>query len=129
MTGLTPVFRVAFQSWTAPAMEPWSVRLTDGISSSAARETRSGTRHAPSRIEYSEWTWRWTNSAWAIADAHSTPGSGRVSKGALEQQHHRAIQRGDPRFKARGIPLKPRRGCFDVAAKLSFRCPVLGSNQ
>src|SRR4051794_32051749 len=63
MTGLTPVPRVVFQSCTAPAMEPWSVRLTDGISSSAARATRSGTRHAPSRIEYSEWTCRWTNSA------------------------------------------------------------------
>ena len=25
-------------------------------------------RHAPSRIEYSEWTWRWTKSAWAIAE-------------------------------------------------------------
>jgi hypothetical protein len=23
-------------------------------------------RHAPSRIEYSEWTWRWTNGAPAI---------------------------------------------------------------
>src|SRR5436190_10477128 len=63
MTGLTPVPRVAFQSCTAPAIEPWSVRPTDGISSSAARATRSGTRHAPSRIEYSEWTCRWTKSA------------------------------------------------------------------
>ena len=36
---------------------------TAGISSSAARATRSGIRHAPSRIEYSEWTWRWTNGA------------------------------------------------------------------
>src|SRR4051812_40560824 len=67
MTGLTPVSRVAFQSWTAPAIDPWSVRLTDGISSSAARAIRSEMRHAPSRIEYSEWTWRWTKSAWAIA--------------------------------------------------------------
>src|SRR3954452_21876778 len=84
MTGLTPVPRVAFQSWTEPAIEPWSERLTDGISSSAARETRSGTRHAPSRIEYSEWTCRWTNSAVfeavAIAEGHSTPGSRRVSE-------------------------------------------------
>src|SRR5690242_707329 len=31
------------------------------MSSSAARFARSGMRHAPSRIEYSEWTWRWTN--------------------------------------------------------------------
>src|SRR5258705_2372926 len=68
MTGLTPVFRVFCQSCTAPAIEPWSVRLTAGISSSAARETRSGIRHAPSRIEYSEWTCRWTKSAAAIAE-------------------------------------------------------------
>src|ERR1043166_3626408 len=63
MTGFTPVFRVAFQSWTAPAMEPWSVRLTDGISSSAARATRSGTRHAPPSLEYSECTGRWAKAA------------------------------------------------------------------
>ena len=42
---------------------PWSVIATAGISSSAARAARSGIRHAPSRIEYSEWTWRWTNGA------------------------------------------------------------------
>src|SRR5579885_865018 len=63
MTGLTPVPRVFVQSCTAPAMEPWSVRLTAGISSSAARSTRSVILHAPSRIEYSEWTCRWTKSA------------------------------------------------------------------
>src|SRR3954466_14240099 len=79
MTGLTPVSRVAFQSWTAPAIDPWSVRLTDGISSSAARATRSEMRHAPSRIEYSEWTWRWTKSAWAIA-------GGSVYAGVLTPQ-------------------------------------------
>src|SRR5690349_19816108 len=68
MTGFTPVPRVVFQSCTAPAMEPWSVRLTAGISSSAARATRSGMRHAPSRIEYSEWTCRWTKSASAMPE-------------------------------------------------------------
>src|SRR2546421_1446686 len=76
MTGLTPVSRVAFQSWTAPAIEPWSVRLTAGISNSAARATRSGIRQAPSRIEYSEWTWRWTNSDGGIAEGQCTPGLG-----------------------------------------------------
>ncbi len=34
---------------------------TAGISSRAAFSTRAGTRHAPSRIEYSECTCRWTN--------------------------------------------------------------------
>src|SRR4249920_311791 len=47
----------------APASDPWSVSATAGISSSAARAASSGIRHAPSRIEYSEWTCRWTNSA------------------------------------------------------------------
>src|SRR3954447_24736257 len=60
MTGLMPSAFAAFVSATAPASEPWSVRLTAGISSSAARFARSEIRHAPSRIEYSEWTWRWT---------------------------------------------------------------------
>src|SRR6476646_2827962 len=36
-------------------------------------------RHAPSRIEYSEWTWRWTKSAWAIA-------GGSVYAGVLTPQ-------------------------------------------
>src|SRR4051812_16040104 len=31
--------------------------------SAAARSASAGTRHAPSRIEYSEWTWRWTKGA------------------------------------------------------------------
>ena len=35
--GLTPAFRACLKSWTAPALEPWSVRLTAGISRSAAR--------------------------------------------------------------------------------------------
>src|SRR5919204_5857804 len=47
----------------APASEPWSVRVTDGISSRAAFAASAGIRHAPSRIEYSEWTCRWTNEA------------------------------------------------------------------
>ena len=63
MTGLTPVPFAALKSCTAPAIEPWSVSETAGISSSAARATRSGIRHAPSRIEYSEWTCRWTKGA------------------------------------------------------------------
>ena len=32
-----------------------------GRGSSAARSASAGIRHAPSRIENSEWTWRWTN--------------------------------------------------------------------
>src|SRR5579875_890849 len=73
MIGFTPCPRASLKSWTAPAMLPWSVKATAGISSSAARATRSGIRHAPSRIEYSEWTWRWTNGASDI------PGQGQPS--------------------------------------------------
>src|SRR5207237_2104467 len=63
ISGLTPCLRVSRYSSTAPASEPWSVSATAGISSSAARSASRGMRHAPSRIEYSEWTWRWTNGA------------------------------------------------------------------
>src|ERR1700710_1664988 len=58
--GFTPCFLVSLTSSTAPASEPWSVSATAGISSSAARAASAGIRHAPSRIENSEWTWRWT---------------------------------------------------------------------
>jgi hypothetical protein len=36
-------------------------------------------RQAPSRIEYSEWTWRWTKDAPAIGEA--------ILAGALDDQH------------------------------------------
>src|SRR4029079_3357880 len=58
-----PSSRAALYRATAPASEPWSVSETADISSSAARLARSGIRQAPSRIEYSEWTWRWTKGA------------------------------------------------------------------
>src|SRR5437868_3224143 len=63
MTGLIPFFWAALTRSIVPAREPWSVRATAGIWSSAARAARAGMRHAPSRIEYSEWTWRWTKGA------------------------------------------------------------------
>src|SRR5437588_1977819 len=63
MTGLIPFFWAALTRSIVPAREPWSVRATAGICSSAARAARAGMRHAPSRMEYSEWTWRWTKGA------------------------------------------------------------------
>src|SRR5690348_13224481 len=63
MSGFTPVAVAALYSSTTPAMEPWSVTETAGISSCAARSTSCRMRHAPSRMEYSEWQWRWTNGA------------------------------------------------------------------
>src|SRR5581483_5275167 len=63
MTGLIPFFWAALTRSIVPAREPWSVSATAGICSSAARAARAGMRHAPSRMEYSEWTWRWTKGA------------------------------------------------------------------
>src|SRR5205823_2741921 len=63
MTGLIPFFWAALTRSIVPAREPWSVRATAGIWSSAARAASAGMRHAPSRMEYSEWTWRWTKGA------------------------------------------------------------------
>src|SRR5579862_4918205 len=90
----------------APASEPWSVKLTAGISSSAARETRSGIRHAPSRIEYSEWTWRWTNGATGIG------GTDRVQPGPDGPPRPRPrVTRSRPRrlLRRRGLRLDHRR--------------------
>ena len=61
--GLIPCCAAALCRSTAPAIEPWSVSVTAGISSSAAFRASAGILHAPSRIEYSEWTCRWTNGA------------------------------------------------------------------
>src|SRR5205085_9845764 len=63
MTGLIPFFWAALTRSMVPASEPWSVSATAGIWSSAARAASAGIRQAPSRMEYSEWTWRWTNGA------------------------------------------------------------------
>src|SRR5207237_3013131 len=81
MTGLTPVPLVALMSCTAPAIEPWSVSPTAGISNSAARAARAGIRQAPSRIEYSEWTWRWTYGA-SGTGGHLRAGSGPHPSGS-----------------------------------------------
>jgi hypothetical protein len=80
---LTPLPRAALKSWIAPAIEPWSVSETAAISSSAARATRSGIRHAPSRIEYSEWTWRWTKGAGLFGV--DVPRPGAMSGGSVWQ--------------------------------------------
>src|SRR3954464_9438836 len=77
MIGLTPCLPVSRKSSTAPARLPWSVSATAGISNSAARSASRGMRHAPSRIEYSEWTWRWTKGASGTGRAHSRRASRR----------------------------------------------------
>src|SRR5215210_6445634 len=107
MIGFTPVPCAAFHSWTAPAMLPWSVSVTAGISNSAARPTRSGTRHAPSRIEYSEWTWRWTKGAAAIGRNSlrrppDGPPNGSITRSPLH--HDPRPRRSAPRHTSRRAP-------------------------
>src|ERR671935_1687400 len=91
MTGLTPSLAAALVSWTAPASEPWSVSATAGISNSAARAASAGIRQAPSRMEYSEWTCRWTNGAsgtgWAILE--TAPEVSREARKELSRLNHR----------------------------------------
>ncbi len=61
MMGFTPAALACFQKSNAPNTLPWSVIATAGIFCSAAACTSGPTRAAPSSIEYSLWTWRWTN--------------------------------------------------------------------
>src|SRR5918993_448945 len=47
-------------------------------------------RHAPSRIENSEWTWRWTNDAWPIGRgilAGASAGGPRAEESADDALH------------------------------------------
>src|SRR3954447_4690370 len=85
MIGLIPCLRASRWSSTAPASEPWSVSVTAGMPSSAARAASAGMRHAPSRIEYSEWTCRWTKSASGTGRPIVLPGQDRTSERFSEQ--------------------------------------------
>src|SRR3954465_6597703 len=80
-----PCLRASRWSSTAPASEPWSVSVTAGIPSSAARSASAGMRHAPSRIEYSEWTCRWTKSASGTGRATLLSAQDRTSERPGEQ--------------------------------------------
>ena len=55
---MTPCFRQAVNSSTAPFMTPWSVSASAGWSNAAARSASASILQAPSSSEYSEWTWR-----------------------------------------------------------------------
>src|SRR5918999_1932296 len=59
MIGLIPCFLQALKCSTAPFITPWSVRPSAGCPSEAARSASASIGQAPSRTEYSEWTWRW----------------------------------------------------------------------
>jgi hypothetical protein len=61
MMGLMPASVAVFQKSNAPKTLPWSVTAMAGIPCSAAAAIRGFTRAAPSSMEYSLCTWRWTN--------------------------------------------------------------------
>src|SRR5580765_5908800 len=108
--GLTPCFFASLWSSTAPASDPWSVSATAGISSSAARAASAGMRHAPSRIEYSEWTWRWTKGASGTALTTLTRRQDRTRRaGISEVERHQDRVRVAvlPQVMARAIALPP----------------------
>src|SRR3712207_3202227 len=62
MIGLTPWVLALDQNSKAPKTLPWSVIAIESMPSSAVRENRSSSRAAPSSMEYSVWTCRWTKS-------------------------------------------------------------------
>src|SRR5918996_5494989 len=70
----------------APKRLPWSVRARAGNRSSLARWTSFSSWAAPSSRLYSEWTWRWTNSARCISRA-LFPLDGRRRLGG-DVEHH-----------------------------------------
>ncbi len=61
MIGVMPTSRAAWYMSRTPYMLPWSVIPIAGWPSFAAAATTSPIRDAPSSIEYSVCTWRWTN--------------------------------------------------------------------
>src|SRR3712207_7889944 len=62
MIGLSPWALAPDQNSKAPKTLPWSVIAIAGIPSSAVRANMSSSRAAPSSMEYSVWTCRWTKS-------------------------------------------------------------------
>src|ERR687894_152819 len=73
MIGLTPLAFEALWNSYAPNVLPWSVTAIAGIPISAQPLNRSLTRAAPSSIEYSECTCRWTNESLPAAALPGMP--------------------------------------------------------
>ena len=61
MIGFTGCFLAVWKNSYAPNMLPWSVIAIAGICWRAASASSSPFLAAPSSIEYSVWTCRWTN--------------------------------------------------------------------
>src|SRR5690554_5956271 len=62
MIGLIPALRALSQNSKAPNRKPWSVVAIAVCPSRAVSANRSSSLAAPSSIEYSVCTWRWTKS-------------------------------------------------------------------
>ena len=74
---------------------------TAGISSRAALSTSAGILHAPSRIENSEWTWRWTN-------GELTGGSSYCPRGTVPDRADRHVKRRPSLTGGSRRPVQPR---------------------
>src|ERR687893_546293 len=72
-----PCFCAAFCSSTAPFITPWSVSASAGCPNSAALAASASILHAPSRSEYSEWTWRCAQQEELTGSSHCMPRRGR----------------------------------------------------
>src|SRR5215208_4019869 len=76
-------------------MTPWSVSPSAGCPKAAARSARASIRQAPSRTEYSEWTWRWANDGCDTGAEYTSgfgPTGGRKPQSA-GSPHARALRR------------------------------------
>src|SRR5262249_34656338 len=79
---------------------------TAGIPSWAARSTNGPIRHAPSRIEYSLWTWRWTygegsDTAGAVYRSGVTEPGRQMPRGGLWRPGGRAVSATQPERRPR----------------------------
>src|SRR6478609_9700589 len=90
MIGLMPASVAVRQKSNAPNMLPWSVTATAGIPCSTAASMRGLTRAAPSSIEYSLCTWRWTKES---LEGTSSPGRGCGLKSTSDLRRSQHVQR------------------------------------
>ena len=97
MIGLSPAPRAFVKKSYAPKRFPWSVIAMADMPRRLASVIKSSSRAAPSSIEYSVCTWRWTKSSDVIPIPHRSPST---------VDSHR--QRGIVQLYARtGYPLSP----------------------
>src|SRR5690606_42046651 len=92
MIGLMPYERAFFQKSNGRDRYPWSVVAMAVCPRRCASPNRSSRRAAPSSIEYSVCTWRWTKSdppglAMATSVGRNTDGPDRGGGGSRGGEH------------------------------------------